>query len=225
MGVSIDWQELFSIYIACYLWGPSWSCKHICRWCNNLPVVSIINSKRSKSPRIMDLVRAITILTLEHNFSFTATHIPGLDNSIADSLSRFQMDHYHHLAPNASTSPCAINLAASVSRYLGASLAPATKCSYSFGQNHSISVCLVQGLISPSTSLLPASEITLIYFVSHLAKPFPTIPLSGDLVTYFGGLGRKILTPYPTTARGLIFEFNVAEARLDVVGSTWMFTQ
>ena len=28
----------------------------------------------------------------------------------------------------------------------------------------------MQGLISPSTPLLPASEITLIYFVSHLAK-------------------------------------------------------
>ena len=136
----------------------------------------------------MDLVRAITILTLEHNFSFTATHIPGLDNSIADSLSRFQMDHYHHLAPNASTSPCAINLTASVSRYLGASLAPATKCSYSFGQNHFISFCLVQGLISPSTSLLPASEITLIY-VSHLAKPFPAIPLSFTCLPFKTSIG------------------------------------
>ena len=108
MGISIDWQELFAIYIACYLWGPSWSGKHICMWCDNLPVVSIINSKRSKSPRIMDLVRAITILTLEHKFSFTARHIPGLDNSIADSLSRFQMDRFRHLAPNVSPSPCVI---------------------------------------------------------------------------------------------------------------------
>ena len=108
MGIRIDWQELFAIYIACYLWGPSWSGKHICMWCDNLPVVSIINSKRSKSPRIMDLVRAITILTLEQNFSFTARHIPGLDNSIADSLSRFQMDRFRHLAPNASSSPCVI---------------------------------------------------------------------------------------------------------------------
>ena len=56
----------------------------------------------------MDLVRAITILTLEHNLSFTARHIPGLDNSIADSLSRFQMDRFRHLAPNASPSPCVI---------------------------------------------------------------------------------------------------------------------
>ena len=48
MGISVDWQELFAIYIACYLWGPWWSDKHICMWCDNLPVVSIINSKRSK---------------------------------------------------------------------------------------------------------------------------------------------------------------------------------
>ena len=31
---------------------------------------------------------------------------------------------------------------------------------------------------------------------------------------------RKVLPPYPTTARGLIFEFNMAEARLDLAGST-----
>ena len=30
-----------------------------------------------------------------------------------------------------------------------------------------------------------------------------SLKVPGDLVTKFGGLGRKILTPYPTTARGL----------------------
>jgi len=50
----------------------------------------------------MDLVRAITLHTLTYNFTFTATHIPGLDNSIADSLSRFQMDRFRTLAPTAS---------------------------------------------------------------------------------------------------------------------------
>jgi len=110
MGISIDWQELFAIYIACFIWGSQWSgkVKHICIWCDNLPVVTIINSKRSKSPRVMDLVRAITMLTPVHNFTFTAKHIPELDNSIADSLSRFQMDCFHLQAPNASPSPCNI---------------------------------------------------------------------------------------------------------------------
>ena len=96
-GISIDWQEVFalSIYIACFIWGSQWSGKRICIGCDNLPVVTIINSKRYKSLRAMDLVRAITILTLVHNFTFTAKHIPGLDNSIADSLSHFKIDRFH----------------------------------------------------------------------------------------------------------------------------------
>ena len=113
-GISIDWQEMFAIYIACFLWGPYWSGERICFWCDNLPAVVIINSKRSKSPRIMDLVRSITLLTLIHNFTFTANHIPGLDNAIADSLSRFQMDRFHSLAPNASPTPCTIPPSATV---------------------------------------------------------------------------------------------------------------
>ena len=36
-GISIDWQERFAIYITCFLWGPHWSGKRICFWCDNLP--------------------------------------------------------------------------------------------------------------------------------------------------------------------------------------------
>ena len=54
----------------------------------------------------MDLVRAVTFQTLRYNFTFTAIHIPSLDNSIADSLSRFQMDRFRTLAPTASPSAC-----------------------------------------------------------------------------------------------------------------------
>lgn len=77
-------------------------------WCDNQSVVAILNSKHSKSPRIMDLVRSITLLTLSNNFTISATHIPGLDNAIADSLSRFQMDRFRALAPTASLTPCVI---------------------------------------------------------------------------------------------------------------------
>ena len=114
-GISIEWQELFPIYLACILWGPRWSGKRIRMWCDNKSVVASINSKHSKSPRVMDLIRAITLQTLQYNFAFTATHIPGLDNSIADSLSRFQMDRFRTLAPSASPTastipPSAMNI-------------------------------------------------------------------------------------------------------------------
>ena len=61
-------------------------------------LVVIINSKHPMSPQAIDLVWAITHQTLKYNFAFTAAHIPGWDNSIADSLSRFQTDWFRTLA-------------------------------------------------------------------------------------------------------------------------------
>jgi hypothetical protein len=104
-GISILWQELFAINIACHLWGPHWACKRIQFHCDNQGVVDVINSKRSKIPRVMDLIRDLTLCTLKHNFYFRAVHIPGKINEIADSLSRFQMDRFHRLAPQASSTP------------------------------------------------------------------------------------------------------------------------
>ena len=69
-SMNIDWQELFAMVVACTIWGPKWSCKRVIFYCDNKPVVDIINSKRSKSPRIMILVRELTLLTLLYNFYF-----------------------------------------------------------------------------------------------------------------------------------------------------------
>jgi len=107
-GISIEWQELFPIYLACVLWGPTWSGKRILIWCDNQSVVAIINSKHTKSPQTMDLVCSITLLTLTNSFTISTTYIPGLDNAIADSLSHFQMDRFWALAPTASLTPCVI---------------------------------------------------------------------------------------------------------------------
>ena len=62
--------------------GPTWSGKHILMWCDNHSVIAIINSKHSKSPQILDLVRSVTLLTLINNFTVSTTHIPGLGNNV-----------------------------------------------------------------------------------------------------------------------------------------------
>ena len=100
--ISIAWQELFPIYLACALWGPSWRNRHVRFSCDNQAVVSIINTKSSKIPRIMDLLRPITLFTLQYNFTLTAVHLAGLQNGVADSLSRFQMERFRELSPEAS---------------------------------------------------------------------------------------------------------------------------
>ena len=47
------------------------------------------NTKSSKIPCIMDLLRAITLFTLQHNFTLTAVHLAGLKKGVADSLFHF----------------------------------------------------------------------------------------------------------------------------------------
>lgn len=109
-GISIAWQELYPIYLATMLWAPTWANKRLCFHCDNQATVAILSAKSSKVPRIMNLIRLITFQTLRYNFTFTAKHVPGVDNSIADSLSRFQMSRFRFLAPEALPNPCPIPL-------------------------------------------------------------------------------------------------------------------
>lgn len=106
--ISIAWQELFAFVVACHLWANFFSNKHIQFFCDNESVVSIVNPKRSRIPRVMDLVRHLTLLTLGSNFCIRAEHIEGKRNDIADSLSRFQMDRFRELAPHAIRDPCLV---------------------------------------------------------------------------------------------------------------------
>ena len=107
-GISIAWQELFALVVACHIWGDEFAHKRIVFYCDNASVVSIVNSKRSHIPRVMDLVRHLTLLTLKHNFYPRAKHIEGKRNDMADSLSRFQMGRFFKLAPHADPAPCPV---------------------------------------------------------------------------------------------------------------------
>ena len=104
-GISIAWQELFAIVVACQVWGNLLRDHRIKFHCDNESVVSIINTKRSKIPRMMDLLRHLTLLTLHHNIYICAVHIPGKHNAIADAISRFQYQRFQNLAPDADISP------------------------------------------------------------------------------------------------------------------------
>lgn len=54
-GISILWQELFAIIVACHLWGYQWTSKGIKFHCDNLGGVEFINSRKSKVPRVYGL--------------------------------------------------------------------------------------------------------------------------------------------------------------------------
>ena len=104
-GIRIEWQELFPIVLACALWYPHFSSKRLQFWCDNQSVVAIINSGHSKAPRVMDLVRFFVLISMKHNFLVRARHVPGVNNEIADALSRFQLQRFRELAPGADQTP------------------------------------------------------------------------------------------------------------------------
>ena len=98
-GISIEWQELFVIVVACTLWFPHFSGKRIQFWCNNELVVAIINSGHSKTPCMMDLPRFLVLLSMKHNSFVRAHHVPGVSNDITDSLSCFQDERFRQWLP------------------------------------------------------------------------------------------------------------------------------
>ena len=102
---SIEWKELYAIVIACETWGRYWSGKRLLFHCDNEAVVQVWQSGRSRCPDLMDLVRALFFVAARNNFHVLIRHIPGVDNSIADALSRLQLSRFHSLAPHASPHP------------------------------------------------------------------------------------------------------------------------
>jgi len=106
--ISIAFQELYPVVVAAMLWGQSWECRRIMFYSDNQATVHIINKGRSKSPAIMKLMRRLVITAGLYNFCFVAEHVPGVQNSIADALSRFQMSRFRKLAPHAQEQPCQV---------------------------------------------------------------------------------------------------------------------
>ncbi len=98
---SIAWLEFFPILVAVVLWGHLLKGKKIIIRSDNSPVVNIINKQSSRCPEIMHLVRFFVLQCLKANLSFSARHIEGKNNNIADALSRFQVERFRMLAPGA----------------------------------------------------------------------------------------------------------------------------
>ncbi|XP_072037394.1 uncharacterized protein [Amphiura filiformis] len=99
LNPSIAFLELYPIVVAVQLWGEKMANQRIVFRSDNQAVVAIINRKTSKCTPIMSLVRMLVMSCLRFNIMFKAKHIPGVENSIADALSRFQFQRFRQLAP------------------------------------------------------------------------------------------------------------------------------
>lgn len=97
--------EMFPLLVCLHIWGEDLRNKKIVFRCDNLASVHIVNSMTSKNERVMIILRALTLLCLKLNIAFKAQHVSGCVNLLADSLSRFNFQKFHDLAPAADLVP------------------------------------------------------------------------------------------------------------------------
>lgn len=101
-------KELAPVVIAAALWGGTWKAKSVLIRCDNAAVVSIINHGASRNPEAMQLTRCLSFLAAKWEFHLRAEHIRGVDNILADALSRNNLPLFRVLHPQASPSPSVI---------------------------------------------------------------------------------------------------------------------
>ena len=97
--------EFFPIVAAVTVWGHDWSNHSVCFITDNEALVHIINQQTSKDKKVMSLLRKLVLLCLTMNINFTAKHIAGKKNTLADKLSRSQINGFKTLAPWADKTP------------------------------------------------------------------------------------------------------------------------
>ena len=123
--------ELFSIMAAVEIRGNVWMNSSVCLFTDNEALVSVINKQSSRETAVMMLLRKLILTCLRYNINFTARHVPGRDNTLADKLSRSQILQFRTLAPWANSKPATApplprTISDTVATLLHASLAPSS---------------------------------------------------------------------------------------------------
>ncbi|KAJ1192727.1 hypothetical protein NDU88_002033 [Pleurodeles waltl] len=64
---------------------------------DNLAVVQVINRQSARDTQVLKLLRVVVLQCLRCDILFRARHVTGVNNDIADALSRSQWERFHGL--------------------------------------------------------------------------------------------------------------------------------
>ena len=81
-------KELFPIVIATAVWGTAWRGKLILCHCYNAAVVAQVNKLHGRDPKAGHMLKCLAFLQAVYDCRIRAIHVAGVNNPIADALSR-----------------------------------------------------------------------------------------------------------------------------------------
>ena len=86
--------ELYPIWLALRLWGREVGGSCLAIHTDNLALVPVLQKRCSRLHLANALLRDISLICMDHNILLRVEHIPGVDNYLADCLSRLQVDQF-----------------------------------------------------------------------------------------------------------------------------------
>ena len=95
-GRGIVHFEMFNVYVAIRHWGKKLQGCRVCVNSDNMAVVQIVNSYRTNDPFLGMCIRNILWVAARYNLHIGTVHVLGVDNKIADALSRLLEDEKRH---------------------------------------------------------------------------------------------------------------------------------
>jgi hypothetical protein len=103
--ISMPYLELTALVYAAATWSHHWSRKQITFLCDCDPVVQALTNHASRLPETAQLERTLLHLATKYNFNYRVQHLPGVDNRMADALSRADIQAFRAYHPSANPSP------------------------------------------------------------------------------------------------------------------------
>jgi hypothetical protein len=87
-GDSMPWKELYALVLTACTWGHLWQRRRVTFVTDCEPVVFAVSKGATRSRRMMQLLRALHFVAARNSFVYRVLHLPGVDNTLADELSR-----------------------------------------------------------------------------------------------------------------------------------------
>ena len=87
-GIHINFKEALAVETAAVKWAHKWSNHRVFVYCDNQAAVGILNKGSCRDPFLMQSLRRIFWLSATFNFKIKAIYFPGVENVLADAVSR-----------------------------------------------------------------------------------------------------------------------------------------
>ena len=124
----IAWCELLAVVACAATYAPLLTGQSLLFFVDNSTDVHIINRQATRSKALAGLLRQLYTIALQYNLHIQARHRPGVDNTLADFLSRPELHEHRHVAKWQSTHPDSAASLSSVSLVSSLQYASSSTC-------------------------------------------------------------------------------------------------